>query len=76
MVKGCIRTLDSVPFSGGQIYTPQQYVRTAKRGETPRVHREYFENNCILQVKESLFFKCKPKLNGTQSSVLLHLFTK
>ena len=74
--------LTGKPLSGGQIYAPQQHVRTAKCGESPRVHRENFEiigrekNNYILQVKESLFiYKYKPKLNGTQSSVPLHLFT-
>ena len=74
--------LTGKPLSGGQIYAPLQHVRTEMCGPSPKVHRDDFEiigrddNKYILQVKESLFiYKLRPQLNGTESSVPLHLFT-
>ena len=75
-------TLTGKPLSGGQIYAPLQHVQTEMCGPSPKVHRDDFEiigrddNKYILQVKESLFiYKLRPQLNGTESSVPLHLFT-
>ena len=72
-----ISALTGKPLSGGQIYAPMQHARTCQY----HLNRDDFsiigseKNRYLLRLKESIFiYKLKPKLNGTESSVKLHLF--
>ena len=72
-----ISALTGKPLSGGQIYAPMQHARTCqyhlKRDDFSIIGSE--KNRYLLRLKESIFiYKLRPQLNGTESSVKLHLF--
>ena len=67
-------------LSGMQIFAPMQHTSKAE-GKCGHVPREDFEfiggdgGRYLLQIKESLFIKkYNPELNGSETSVPLHLF--
>ena len=72
-----ISALTGKPLSGCQMYAPMQHARSCqyhlKRDDFTIIGSE--KNRYLLRVKESIFiYKHKPKLNGPESSVKLHLF--
>ena len=72
-----ISALTGKPLSGGQLYAPMQHSRTCqyhlKRDDFSIIGSE--KNRYLLRLKESIFiYKLRPQLNGTESSVKLHLF--
>ena len=72
-----ISALTGKPLSGCQIYAPMQHARSCeyhlKRDDFTIIGSE--KNHYLLRLKESIFiYKLKPQLNGTETSVKLHLF--
>ena len=70
--------LTGKPRSGMQMFAPMQHVRA---GCHVKVHRDQFQiighekDKYLLQLKESIIISTsRPKLNGNQTSVPLHLF--
>ena len=68
------------PLSGMQIFAPMQHTRKAE-GRCGRVSRDDFKfiggggGRYLLQIKESLMIKkWNPELNGSVTSVPIHLF--
>ena len=68
------------PLTGMQIFAPMQHTRKSE-GRCGKVLREDFEfiggggGRYLLQVKESIMIKkLNPELNGSTTSVPLHLF--
>ena len=72
-----ISALTGKPLSGCQIFAPMQHARACqyhlKRDDFTIIGSE--KNRYLLRVKETIFiYKLKPRINGPESSVKLHLF--